>query len=67
MAAYLVDICGGMVLEFLKPRKAVPIAIMLLCLAGRLLLGISVSKLFLFCLAVGALDLLLHRKKKEAE
>ena len=67
MAAYLVDICGGMVLEFLKPRKAVPIAIMLLCLAGRLLFGVSVSNLFLFCLALGALDLLLHRKKKEAE
>ncbi len=67
MAAYLVDICGGMIREFLGAKKTVPTLMMLLCLAGRLILGISVTKLFLFCLTAGAVDLLIHRPRKEGE
>lgn len=67
MAAYLVDICGGLAREFLEAKKAIPILMMLLCLAGRLFWGISVTKLFLFCLAAGAVDLLIHKPQKEVE
>ena len=53
--------------EFLEAKKAIPILMMLLCLAGRLFWGISVTKLFLFCLAAGAMDLLIHKPQKEVE
>ena len=66
MAAYLVDICVGMAREFFAARQVIPIGIMLLCLVGRLVFGVSVTNLFLFCLAVGAVDLLLRARKKEA-
>ena len=66
MAAYLLDICGGMLREFLGAKKAVPALMMLLCLGGRLLFGISVAKLFLFCLGTGLADMLFRRSRKEA-
>ena len=65
VAAYILDILLGMVQGLLKTRAPLPIGLLVLCLAGRIIWNISVPKLFLGCLCIGILSALAHRKKGE--